>query len=87
MRRIGNDPMRRDFCPTCFVEGGCICVVHQGRFEEIKHLQDESDDCEICWGELHAAYGNLAGIRNRGVSDGDDYVSRDEVDARTRQAG
>lgn len=51
MKRYGNDPMRCDFCPTCFVEGGCECVIHQGRFEEIKHLQDESDDCEICFDE------------------------------------
>ena len=48
MKRYGNDPMRREWCPTCFVEGGCECVIHQGRLEEIKHLQDESDQCDEC---------------------------------------
>jgi len=43
-----------NYCPVCHLES-CECVIHQGRFEEIKHLRDERDECELCWEKSHGS--------------------------------
>ncbi len=48
------------FCSYCHLEG-CECVIHPDRFEDIKHLESERDECEICFEEQNERVANACG--------------------------